>query len=214
MTDPVRILIVDDHNVFGDSLAGMFSALPGFRVVAHQATVAEAVRTLSAEPVDVVLLDFQLRDERGSALINWAASEGFKGQFLIVTAALSSEDAAWLIRRGVAGIILKEKPFEELLSAVNTVARGGKWLDQPFLKLLMTTLASGAVAPPAPLFTERERATLRLLIDGCTNKEIGKRLVVSESAVKSTLQRLFEKVGVRNRGQLIRVAIQKYQNFL
>ena len=214
MSAPVRILIVDDHSLFRDTLGHMLSHEPGLVVVAQCAGAAEAVRKLSEDAVDLVLLDFDLGAERGSALITWAAEQGFRGKFLVVTAGLADADAVWLIRHQVAGIFLKENPFRDLVTAIHTVARGGKSLDQPFLKLVVDAVTEGIPLSATPLFSEREQATLRLLIEGCSNKEIGERLQVSESAVKGTVQRLFDKAGVRSRGHLIRVAIQKYQNCL
>jgi two-component system nitrate/nitrite response regulator NarL len=214
MTRPLRIVVVDDHGVFRDTLASALAAEPDFIVAGHHASVAEAIGTLAAQPVDVVLLDYDLRSERGSALINWAADHDFGGRFLIVTAAIPEDDAIWMLQHGVSGIFLKSNSFGELAAAVRTVADGGQWLDQTFLKLVVDRFANGPAIPHGPLFTQRERAALRLLIEGLTNKEIGEKLEMSEPAVKATVQRLFGKVGVRSRGSLIRLAIQKYRNYL
>src|ERR1051326_8122172 len=141
MSELVRILIVDDHGVFRDTLAHALSVEPGFVVVAQHGGVADAICTLCAETVDVVLLDYDLRPERGSALINWATKQGFRGQFLIVTAGLTDADAVWLIQHQVAGIFLKENPFRDLVAAIRTVAQGGKSMDQPFLKLMLDAVS-------------------------------------------------------------------------
>lgn len=216
MSRPIRVLIVDDHAIFRETLAQALSKEPDLLVVAHHRGVQESIRTLLSEPIDVVLLDDDLGAERGSTLINWAAENHFGGQFLVVTAGLVVADALWLIRQRVAGIFLKENPLGELLQAIRAVAQGGKWLDQPFLKLAMASIADGVPVDehPRPVLTHRERATLLYLVEGCSNKQIGERLKVTEAAVKGTIQRLFDKIGVRNRGQLISIAIQKYRNYL
>ena len=216
MNSLIRTLIVDDHSLFRETLAHALSNEPGFVVVANHGTLSEAIRTLSAEAVDVVLLDYDLGVERGSSLVNWAADSGYRGKFLVLTAGVAPADAMWMIQHQVSGIFLKENPFRDLLAAIRAVARGGKWLDQPFLKMAVSRLTDGnfVVENRPALFTQRERATLRFLVEGCANKEIGERFGISESAVKGTVQRLFDKLGVRSRGQLISVAIQKYQNYL
>jgi two-component system, NarL family, nitrate/nitrite response regulator NarL len=214
MGQPIRILIVDDHDLFRETLAHSLASEPDMVVVVHYATVAETLTALLEQPVDLVLLDYNLRTERCSALLNQAAADGFKAKFLIVTAGLSETDAVTLIQKQVSGIFLKEHPLTDLLAAIRTVAQGGKWLDQPYLKMVMSALADDAAPLPAPIFTQRELEILRNLVSGCTNKEIGEKLGLSESAVKSAVQRLFDKVGVRGRGHLIRIALQKYQAYL
>ena len=216
MNTLIRTLIVDDHSLFRETLAHALSNEPGFAVIAHHGTISEAIRTLSAEAVDVVLLDYDLGLERGSSLVNWAADSKYGGKFLVLTAGVAPADAMWMIQHKVSGIFLKENPFRDLVTAIRAVAHGGKWLDQPFLKMAVSRLTDGnSVAENrSALFTQRERATLRFLVEGCANKEIGERFGISESAVKGTVQRLFDKLGVRSRGQLISVAIQKYQNYL
>jgi DNA-binding NarL/FixJ family response regulator len=210
-----RLVIVDDHAVFRETLARALQAEPDLEVIADHASVAGAVRTLSQESADLVLLDFDLGAERGSALINWAAREKPTLRLLVLTAGLGREDAAWLIQHHVAGIVLKESPYNHLLSVIRTVAQGGNWLDQPILKLVLDSVARGVPMEPDPMvLSGRERDVLRLLVEGCGNKEIAARLSISEVAVKAALQRLFDKTGVRNRGQLIRLALQKYPNLL
>jgi DNA-binding NarL/FixJ family response regulator len=205
-----RILIVADPGIFRDTLVTALAAENGFRIVAQFSTLTDAVGTLAMKPADVILVDFELRDDTGRSLITWAAAEEIQPQFLVMTGGLKQADAVWLIRQRVAGIFLKQNSLSELIAAVRAVAQGGNWLDQPFLKLVMETLADGKAPESGPYLTERERATLRFLSEGCTNKEIGSRLQVSEPAVKATVQRLFNKIGVRSRGHLIRIAFEKY----
>jgi two-component system, NarL family, nitrate/nitrite response regulator NarL len=214
VTAPIRLLLVDDHEVFREALTQTLSDKGRFTIAGHCATVAEAIDVLSAKPVDVVLLDFDLHAERGSALVSWAIENLFKGQILVLTAALNDSDAIWLVQHGVAGIFLKNRPLRELLDAVQAVAGGGKWLDPSFLRLVMSAIATGGPATSSPVFTERERVTLRHIVEGHSNKEIATFLSTSEASVKSTVQRLFEKLGVRSRGHLIRIALQDYRNEL
>jgi|ERR1051326_777084 two-component system nitrate/nitrite response regulator NarL len=214
MSEPIRLLIIDDHCLFRETLAQALSSERDLCVVAHHATSQDAFVTLSAVPVDIVLLDFDLQGERGSTIIAQAAETDLNCRFIVVTASICESDAVWLIQHGVSGIFLKESPLTSLISAIRTVAAGGKWLDQPFLQLVMKAVKEGAAAAPCLLFTSREQTTLRYLVEGCTNKEIATALRLSEAAVKATVQRLFDKTGVRTRGHLVRAGLQKYQNYL
>jgi two-component system nitrate/nitrite response regulator NarL len=113
-----------------------------------------------------------------------------------------------MMRDGVGGLFLKEQPLETLLEAIRTVAEGRVWFDpRQFRELLVTPEAHD-------IFDERERIILRGIVKGLSNKEIANRLNVPETTVKSGVQRLFEKTGVRTRGSLVRVAFEKYRHLV
>src|SRR5262249_31367167 len=101
-----------------------------------------------------------------------------------------------------------------LTKSIRTVMDGEAWLDQRYLAALLRMRAPGEEDGSRERFTERERAVLRSVLEGQANKEIAGRLQVSESAVKATLQQLFNTPGVRNRSQLVRVALEKYPDQL
>jgi len=111
----------------------------------------------------------------------------------------------------VAGIMLKESPLSVLAEAVRAVASGGAWLDQRFLRALAGTEPAEGAESKATL-SDRERKILRCLLEGLGNKEIAGRLLISETAVKTALQQLFQKTGVRSRSQLVRVALEQYHD--
>lgn len=208
----IRVLIVDDHGVFRESLAQSLDAVPDVEVVAHHATVTEAIRTLSQTTVDVVLLDYALNNERAGAFLDWAEQSGRRERILILTAGLPDHEALWYIRRGVAGIVLKEKSMEDLLDSLRTVCQDGTSLDQRFLRLVIAAATGHTEAPPT--FTDQERKALKYVCEGLSNKEMSNQLHISEPAVKATIQRLFDKTGVRTRGNLIRIVLQKYASIL
>src|SRR5262252_8037884 len=132
MPDEIRVLIVDDHQVFCEALAASLSTQPGFTVVGHCLTVRNALAAMASEAIDVVVLDYDLRVERGSAVVAWAKEHSFQGQILVLTASVSQPDALWLIQHHVAGLILKERALSDVAEAIRSVAGRGKWLDQCF----------------------------------------------------------------------------------
>ncbi len=210
-TRSISVLLVDDHALFREALSARLAATPGVRVVAEHGTLAEAIGTLQAQSVDLILLDYELRGERGSALLAWLKEHRHPARVLVVAAALDPDQVLDLTRAGAAGLVLKDKPVTMLLEAVRTVASGGMWLDQ---ELAAPVMAAAARAPDEVALTERERVVLRHVLEGLSNKEIGGCLGTSETAVKATLQRLFEKTGVRTRGQLIRIALSEHLDLL
>jgi len=112
---------------------------------------------------------------------------------------------------GVSGVFLKHNSPIQLTQAIHHVMAGEIWLDQRSAQSLAKAAIQQAENGPLPTFTEREVQVLRSVFEGLGNKEIGTRFGISEGAVKATLQRLFEKTGVRTRSQLVRIALELYR---
>lgn len=210
---PVRIMVVDDHALFRAGVARLLAAEAGFEVVGSCGGTDEAYALLSNRAVDIVLLDFDFGVRNCTDFV-YAVNEGeFRCRILLVTAGLREDQAAELIRHGVAGIFLKHSPPTLLVNAIRHVANGEVWLEQQFLRSVMLS-ASAPTPYKGTSLTERERQVLSHIFAGLANKEIAERLGVSESSVKATLQQLFSKAGVRTRSQLVRVALEKYKDLL
>jgi two-component system nitrate/nitrite response regulator NarL len=208
---PIRALLIDDHALFRQSVAQALTRDPGLRVE-HCASIREALTMLSQQPFDLVLLDHDLGAERASQFLPAARQIGYEGRVLVVTAWVSETEARRLLRQGVNGIFLKQSDLSELAAAIRTVAGGGSWLDRSFAALGEDPAAGPKAAAPA--FSDRQRKVLRFVLEGLSNKEIAWRMQISESYVKSILQSLFQKTGVRTRGQLVRVAVEQYEHQL
>lgn len=203
----LHVLLVDDHTLFRESVSGALNADPGIHIE-HCGSIREALQILSERHFDMVLLDHDLGSERASQFVPAAREAGFEGRVLVVTAWVSENEARRLLRQGVSGIFLKEAPLEELKGAIRTVAEGGSFLDHSFSRSTEETGEPEGV----PMFNERQRRVLRFVLEGLSNKEIAWRLQISESYVKAILQTLFQKTGVRTRGQLVRVAFEQYED--
>jgi DNA-binding NarL/FixJ family response regulator len=212
----IRILLLDDHALFREGLARLLGMELDFELLVPCASVDEALRILDTTQVDIVLLDYDLGPETGSRLIVHAAERGLGGKLkvLVVTAGLSDAEAAELLRLGVAGIFLKHSAPNLLSTAIRKVMEGEAWLDQRFLRVLLAGPPTASADDRPPRLSEREREVLRAVLEGQANKEIAGRLRVSESSVKATLQQLFLKTGVRTRSQLVRMALEKFRDYL
>jgi DNA-binding NarL/FixJ family response regulator len=175
-------------------------------------SIREALELLSQQHFDLVLLDHDLGAERASQFLPAARQAGFEGRVLVVTAWVSDTEARRLLRQGVAGIFLKEAPLSDLTEAIRTVMNGGTWLDRSFPQNEEEEAATAGNGKP--VFNDRQRRVLRYVLEGLSNKEIAWRLQISESYVKAILQSLFQKTGVRTRGQLVRVAFEQYEHQL
>ncbi len=202
---------MDDHSLFRESLSRLLEAEPGFRIAGTCATTAEALAAVGREPIDVVLLDYDLGDEQGTAFLEEARRRGFEGRILMVTAGMTDTGTLRAFESGSAGVFLKHSPPGQLVEAIHKVAGGEMWLDAR----AVNSLVSGATArsgqqEEASTLTARERSVLKSVFEGLSNKEIAARLEMSESSVKAVLQQLFDKTGVRTRGQLVRIALEKH----
>lgn len=204
----LRVLLLDDHVLFREGLRRLLVTEPDFETVAECGTLAEAVEVLSRTVVDVVLLDFDLGDETGTGFVAQANRAGYKGKILMVTAGMIPLDVTVARNLGVSGIFLKHNSPATLIEAIRHVARGGEWMDSRAVPSETAATDQPGMQVKAPL-TQRELEVLRSVFEGLTNKEIAHKIAASQSSVKATLQRLFEKTGVRTRAQLVRIAIER-----
>ena len=209
----IRILMVDDHSLFRESLGRFLEIEPEVRVVGKCATIAETLETIDRTEVDVILLDYDLGDEHGLDLLTELKRRGSGARALMVTAGVSDDTAVRVMEAGAAGIFQKRDNTEQLLTAIRQVASGAIWLDDAALQSLLAGRHERAgMAERARPLTQRQRQVLRGILDGLANKEIGWRLKISETAVKAVVQELFHKAGVRTRSQLVRIAIEQHMN--
>lgn len=204
----IRLLLLDDHILFRESLSRLLASEPDFEMVGHCGTTAEALEIMSREHVDVVLLDFDLGEDQGEQFITRARQAGYTGKILMVTAGMNAAESSTALRMGASGIFLKHNSPGSLAQAIRLVASGEMWVDQRVIQLLADGVPQRQEQSLRKLLTEREQEVLRGLFEGLTNKEIAAQLGVSESAIKATLQQLFLKTRVRTRSQLVRIALE------
>lgn len=155
-----------------------------------------------------MLLDFNLPDLQGGEVVRLARDAGYAGRILIVTGAIDAAQSREVLQQGAAGIFLKHNPVGSLLRAIRVMAAGDAWLDQMVIQLLAARAPAAVDQSFQNALTEREKQVLAGVLEGLTNLKIAARLEVTEGAVKSTLQQLFEKTNVRTRSQLVRVAVE------
>lgn len=208
----VRILLLDDHALFRESVGRLLGVEPGFEVVGHCGTIEEALRVLQRESIDLVLLDFDLGERDGREFLRLAKDQGFNGRILVVTAGVSAGAASELIRSGISGVFRKHDSATLLAQGIREVMAGKVWLDQEQLETALRTEAPTPQETYTRRFTQREQQVLSGVFEGLANKEIAARLGVSESSVKATLQQLFSKTGVRTRSQLVRIVLERHRD--
>jgi len=206
--NPIRVLLLDDHALFREGLARILAARPEFTIVRAAGTVAEAMQVLQSQAVDVILLDLELKGESGIDMLHQAKAAGFGGTILIVAADVSPASVRRLVDQGAAGVFLKGDPPEMLIDYIHRAREGEMAIKQ---QLLLAALREPGREPGQKLLTAREKEILKQILAGQSNKEIALVVGSSESAVKGIVQQLFQKMGVRSRSQLVRMALEQYQ---
>jgi len=204
----IRLLLVDDHILFRDGLSRLLALEPDLEVVTCCGTTAEALDTVGREPVDMVLLDYDLGEDHGSHFLSSARRAGYLGKVLMVTAGMTAKESSTALRLGASGIFLKHNSPGTLAKAVRLIMGGEIWVDPKVIQLMADRVDQREEERVSPLLTEREQQVLRGIFEGLSNKEIGAQLGVTDGAVKATLQQLFQKTGVRTRSQLVRIALE------
>lgn len=131
----------------------------------------------------------------------------------MVTAGISGAEAVRLLQAGVSGIVHKRHSGKALCEAIRKVAAGEPYLEEKYLPSLIRSVDRSRPSV-IPKLTERDRALLRHVLAGLTNREIGAQLQISEGAVKASLRLLFDKVNVKSRTQLVKIALEQYQDQL
>jgi DNA-binding NarL/FixJ family response regulator len=205
---PIRLLLIDDHTLFRQSLARLLEAEDRFELVADFASVDLALDALDRLEIDVVLLDFDLGERTGLEFFPLSREKKFAGHTLIVTGGLSSLDTLRVLKLGASGIFLKHSPPADLVLAIRKIAEGETWLDPRSVDALVTAASTPNQNARSTSMSSRQKDILRDVFEGLSNKEIGAKHDISETYVKAILQQLFDKTGVRSRSQLVRVALE------
>lgn len=206
---PIRLYLLDDHALFREGLVRLLGGDPEFELAGAVSDPEAALQAIASERIEVLLLDYDLGEHSAADFVAKLRARGFTGKILLVTAGLPDREALQMIRAGVAGIFHKHHASEDLRRSIREVYDGKVLIDEHYLRKLVQVAADGETRPAR--LTDRERQILQALIEGLANKEIAAQLRISESAVKASLQMLFNKTGVRTRSQLVRVALEQFR---
>jgi DNA-binding NarL/FixJ family response regulator len=203
--EQIRILIVDDHPVVREGLAGMLVGQPDFELAGMAGDGETAVQLcLSLQP-DVTLMDLQMPVLDGVGAIAAIKKERPQANILVLTTYDSDADIVRAIEAGATGYLLKDTPRNDLFQAVRAAARGESVLAPAVAARLMTRMR----APAEEKLSAREIEVLQLAARGAGNREIGKSLHISTATVKTHLIHIYDKLGVDNRTAAVTVAREK-----
>jgi DNA-binding NarL/FixJ family response regulator len=217
ITDPVRVFLLDDHELVRRGVAELLSAEPDIEVTGQAGGVEQALAAAEAARPDVALLDVRLPDGSGIEVCRELKSRMPQVGCLMLTS-FSDDDALFgAIMAGAAGYVLKDIRGSALVDAVRTVARGGSLLDPTATEQLLSRLRVGIVpggsqredaAAKLASLTVSETRILELIAEGLTNRQIGERLGLAEKTVKNYVTGILAKLAMQRRTQAAAFAVR------
>lgn len=207
MTEPITVLIADDHPIYRDGLASLLEPLPDIEVVGRAADGIEAVERARESRPDVVIMDLQMPRLNGIEATRQVLAELPETGVLVITMGEDESTVFSAITAGARGYLLKGADADELVQAIRTVHGGGVVFGASLAQRIARVFAAGpaTAAPPAvfPELTEREREILDLVATGLPNGEIATQLYLSPKTVRNNVSAILMKLRARDRSAAI-----------
>jgi len=201
---PLRLLVVDDHEVVRQGLVSLLDRRDGFEVVAQAGTVAESIATAARFEPDVVIMDVRLPDGSGIEACREIRAARPETRVVMLTSYPDEEAVLSAIIAGASGYLLKQIRGRELVSALEAVGRGESLLDSAVTEKVLERVrrvASGSATDELADLTSQERKILLLVADGKTNKEIAAEVFLSDKTVKNYVSSILSKLNLQRRAQ-------------
>jgi two-component system response regulator DegU len=210
--DPISILIADDHPLFREGLRRALDLAAGLTVVGEAADGEACLEAAVRLRPQVILVDLSMPGPGGTEVVRRLKEIHPDGRVVVLTIHDGEQDLLDAVRAGADGYILKDVEPSELIRAIRACWRGERYLHQGLggklmqgLERIATTISGG----PQTVLSEREWAVLQLLAEGCSNRDVGSRLFISEKTVKNHASSLFRKLGARDRTQAVVEAVKR-----
>jgi len=199
----IRILIVDDHAILRMGLASLLNAKPGLEVIGEAGNGLEGVRKAMKLHPDLIIMDLMMPKLDGIKATARLADEGSPAKVLILTTFGTSDSIAHALEAGASGAVMKNCDFEELVTAIRTIATGGNYISPEIERVLKAD-------PPIATLSPRQTEILQSIVRGLSNPDIAKQLGISVDVVKEHVEALFQKIGAANRTEAVAIALRKH----
>lgn len=195
----IRVMLADDHPVVRDGLAAIVNQQPDMEVVAEAGDGEQAITFYEQHLPDVLLLDLRMPKYDGVAVVQRVLESHPKARVLIITTYDGDEDIFRSLSQGAKGYLLKDAPRQEILSAIRAVAD-----DRPYTSSSVAAKALQRMAKPS--LTQRELSVLQLVAQGRSNKDIARRLEITEGTAKTHVKAILAKLDAISRTEAVAVA--------
>lgn len=204
---PVRVVLADDQAVVREGLVTLLGLLPGIEVVGAAADGDEALRLIREQRPDVLLVDLKMPNRDGVSTTSAVRADFPDTEVVVLTTYADDESLLAALRAGARGFLTKDADAESIAHALRSAAAGLSIVDSDLQERLVASVGSRRpVERPDDGLTPREVEVLQLIAAGLSNGEIAKHLVVSEATVKTHVNHVFSKLGLRDRAQAVSYA--------
>ncbi len=207
MDEPIRIMIVDDHAVVRSGLSKFLMVNKDFKLVAEASDGAEALQMVSLHHPDVILMDLMMPEVDGITATRAIRQKYPQVKIIALTSFSEQNLIQGALQAGVTGYLQKNVTAVELANAIRSAYQGRTTLSQEALNVLANAGAQPTV--PGDELTERERDVLKAMVEGLNNQEIAKKLIISLGTVKFHISNIFQKLGINNRVEAVKMAIEQ-----
>jgi NarL family two-component system response regulator LiaR len=209
MSDPIRVLIADDHQLVRQGMAALLSVKPEFDILGQATDGVEAVELATSLSPDIILMDLQMPHKDGIEATREIKEDNPEARILIITSFAEDENVYLAIKAGALGYLLKDSSPVELMQAIHDVCEGRLSLHPNIaLKLIEELNRPTDLQPTNDPLTERESEVLKLVAKGRTNQEIAEELVLSERTVGAHVSNILSKLHLANRTQAALYALR------
>jgi two-component system invasion response regulator UvrY len=203
-----KILIIDDHEIVRHGLKKILNEQPDDNTFGEASTPSEALRLITEQNWDLVVLDLTLGGRSGLEVLKELKEIRPRLPVLILTMHSEEQYARRAFKAGAAGYITKDSPRAELVKAINKVAEGGRYVSHALAEELVIDLERGSDGPPHQILSDREFEVMCLIASGKTVGEIAVLLSLSDKTISTYRARLLEKMGMKTNAELTHYAIQ------
>jgi two-component system, NarL family, nitrate/nitrite response regulator NarL len=207
----LRVAIADRHPVVVQGLSNVLEAERDFRIVARCSDGATCINAIQALAPDIAVLDLTLPDISGLEILATVNSRSLSTRLVFFTASVEERDLTMLAAAGAYGVVLRDQEPEVLVQTLRRVAAGERLLPLPSCEETVCQVKTAMTEKSAAVLTERERQIMGLVSAGLSNKEIGRRLNVTDGTIKVHLHHIFQKLDISNRTSLAALAISKHE---
>ena len=203
MSNKIKILIADDHQIVRMGLTTIFAKEPDFEVVGEARNGLEAVRLARELAPDLVLMDLLMPRKSGADATQEILSANPSARILILTTFGESEDVKRALDAGASGALIKDTPHTKLVAAIRAITKG-KRVISPEIQQSITEQSA------VPELSERQLEILKLIADGLTSKAISSKLEIGPDGVNAHLRTIFSKLGASSRTEAVAIALRKH----
>ena len=205
----IRVAIADDHNLFREGIRLIISAMQGIELVLEADNGRGLIDQLQNIPVDIVLLDIEMKDMTGIDVLKHLPTGDSKPKVIVLSMHTEPRMISYMMELGVSAYLLKDVRREELETAIRTVYEHGIYLSDMVSRALLTGLKnkSNKFSPVIKL-SSREKEILALICQELTAREIGEKLFISERTVEGHRKNLYAKLGAKNSAGLVKKALE------